>query len=170
MPVGISEKLHFPTCSCDWDLEYLAECKVTNRGTSHHCRQSPNLFQIQQAWLVICSLGIVSTLQTIFMIGRRPGLLKLNFRRYLQRGGDCRKKIQQNWNFMTIQMVAVVICSMKFNIHSLVIVGKSLFCQASLPYPTSATFNCFQRILQQLFSTLKFCLEKLFCGVISRVK
>ena len=92
MPVGISEKLHFPTCSCDWDLEYLAECKVTNRGTSHHCRQSPNLFQIQQAWLVICSLGIVSTLQTIFMIGRRPGLLKLNFRRYLQRGGDCRKK------------------------------------------------------------------------------
>ena len=47
-PVGISEKLHFPTCSSDWDLElaqYLAECKVINTGTSQHCRQSPNLFQ-----------------------------------------------------------------------------------------------------------------------------
>ena len=62
--VGISEKLHFPTYGCDWDLElaflvftnfgafiqYLAECKVTNTGTSHHLRQSPNLFQkFQQA-------------------------------------------------------------------------------------------------------------------------
>ena len=25
-------------------IQYLAECKVTNTGTSQHCRQSPNLF------------------------------------------------------------------------------------------------------------------------------
>ena len=31
-------------------IQYLAECKVTNTGTSQHCRQSPNLFQkFQQA-------------------------------------------------------------------------------------------------------------------------
>ena len=43
---------------------------------------------------MIYYLGIVSTLQTTFIsiIGVRPGLLKLNFRRYLLRGGDCRKK------------------------------------------------------------------------------
>ena len=34
-------------------IQYLAECKVTNTGTSQHCRQSPNLFQkFQQAWLL----------------------------------------------------------------------------------------------------------------------
>ena len=32
-------------------IQYLAECKVTNTGTSQHCRQSPNLFQkFQQAY------------------------------------------------------------------------------------------------------------------------
>ena len=49
--VVISKTFHFPTCSSDWDLElaflvftnfgtfiqYLAECKVTNTGTSQHC-------------------------------------------------------------------------------------------------------------------------------------
>ena len=63
------------TCGCDWNLvlaflvftnfgafiQYLAECKVTNTGTSHHCRQLPILFQkFQQAWFRVISADAIS--------------------------------------------------------------------------------------------------------------